>query len=385
MAAPRSRKRSSSRGPSPAALAGIAFVVTAAVVLGWWLLRGDGTFLGPLDSRLREMAAERGVSEEGLVADDPIRKVDGVFVRTWRIEFPNRAARDGFIGDLELEAASRGLTSVLPEDLSADAVAIRIELEKEAFDLRLTLLRKAAAAPPPVPTPTARPTGGPPPDARGRLAVLLDDGGQSLDLVDAAAALPQEVGFALLPFLPKTVETSEALHRAGHEIWLHLPMEPQGYPQARPGPGALLMSMSETELRDAVHAAIDNVPHAVGVNNHMGSKVTADLRTMTWVMQEIKARGLAFIDSRTTARTMAEEAARGQGVPANRRHVFLDNRREAPAVRRQLAEAVGRCRMEGEIIAIGHMDEVTIRVLADELPGLSKRGADLVRPSELVR
>jgi polysaccharide deacetylase 2 family uncharacterized protein YibQ len=225
----------------------------------------------------------------------------------------------------------------------------------------------------------------PEPDARGRLALLLDDGGQNLDQVAAAARLPVEVAFAMLPFLPKTAETANLLHDAGHEIWLHLPMEPANYPRAQPGPGALFMSMSEAELRAAVHAALNDVPHVVGVNNHMGSKVTADLRTMTWIMQEIKGRGLAFIDSRTTPDTVAEEAARALGVPTNRRHVFLDNERHPAAVRRQLAEAVSRSRLEGEIIAIGHMDEVTIAVLADELPGLSERGADLVRPSALVR
>lgn len=365
----------------------VGMIVVAAVM--WWLLRGTGPTAAPFDERLREIAAERGVTGAELVADDPIRKVDGVFVRTWRIGFPNQAAREGFVGDLELEAATRGLSAVVPEDLSGATVAVRVTLNGEAFDLRLTVRQRVAAAPTPAPAPTAKPTPTPEPrpapDARGRLAILLDDGGQNLDHVEEAAALPQQVGFALLPFLPETAATADALHAAGHEIWLHLPMEPENYPQANPGPGALLMSMSEPELRTAVHAAIDDVPHAVGVNNHMGSKVTADLRTMTWVMQEIKARGLAFIDSRTTAQTTAEEAARAQGVPTNRRHVFLDNQRQAKAIRRQLAEAVQRSRLEGEIIAIGHMDEVTIRVLADELPGLSKRGADLVRPSELVR
>jgi polysaccharide deacetylase 2 family uncharacterized protein YibQ len=102
-------------------------------------------------------------------------------------------------------------------------------------------------------------------------------------------------------------------------------------------------------------------------------------------MQELKGRNMAFIDSRTTPETVAEDAARAQGVPSNRRHVFLDNDRTAEAVRTQLAEAIHRCRLDGEAIAIGHFTEVTVKVLAGELPGLSKRGAQLVRPSELVR
>ncbi len=369
----------------------IVLIVGALVVLAaglWHIFRGgDAGERVALESRLVELAAERGVGAEAIAADDPIRKMDGIFVRTWRFEFPNRAARDGFLGDLQLESAARKTELAVANDLSSEVVRLRLVLETEAFDLHLGLAAATPGIPPTAapPTPRPSPTPRPAPDARGRLAILLDDAGQKLDFVPAAAVLPKEVGFAILPFLPKSAESAEALHGAGHEIWLHLPMEPENYPANNPGPGAILMSMSTTELRTAVHAAIDNIPHAVGVNNHMGSKATADLKTMTWIMQELKTRGMAFIDSRTTVHTVAEEAARAQGVPTNRRHVFLDNERSAAAIRVQLDEAVYRSRMEGEIIAIGHLDKVTIEVLEQELPGLAKRGADLVNPSDLVR
>jgi hypothetical protein len=106
---------------------------------------------------------------------------------------------------------------------------------------------------------------------------------------------------------------------------------------------------------------------------------------MTWVMQELRARGLAFIDSRTSRDTVAEDAARALGVPAGRRHVFLDNTRSSAAIRAQLDEAVERCRLDGSTIAIGHLDPITVQTLTQELPGLAKRGADLVRPSALLR
>ena len=94
--------------------------------------------------------------------------------------------------------------------------------------------------------------------------------------------------------------------------------------------------------------------------------------------------GLAFLDSRTTVDTVAEDAARAQGVKTGRRHVFLDNERTESAIRAQLEEAVYRAKMEGEIIAIGHLTEVTVGVLADELPKLRKRGVTLVRPTDLL-
>jgi polysaccharide deacetylase 2 family uncharacterized protein YibQ len=215
------------------------------------------------------------------------------------------------------------------------------------------------------------------------LAILLDDAGQRLELVPAAAALPPEIGVAVLPFLPSSTETAVEMFDAGHEIWLHLPMEAVG--DNDPGPGALMVGMTDQELRDAVFMAINNVPHVVGVNNHMGSKATANLRMMTWIMQQLASMDLAFLDSRTTVDTVAEEAARAQGVKTGRRHVFLDNDRSKDAIRSQLDEAVYRARMEGEIIAIGHLNETTIAVLAEELPGLSARGVSLARPTALLR
>jgi len=368
-----------------------ALIIVAVLILSaaiWMLVRGDDAVAGTFDARLLELAAERGVAKDNITADDPIRKVGDVFVRTWLLDFPNRPARDGFLGDLQIEGAARGAQVAYPEEPGAETVRLRVDFDAEAFDLHLSVVEprpvvERPVEPTPVPSPTPKPQ--PAPNARGRLAILLDDGGQKLDLVSEAATLPTEVGFAILPFLPKSSETAVGLHEAGHEIWLHLPMEPENYPANDPGPGAVLMSMNSDDLRAAVHSAINNIPHAIGVNNHMGSKATADLKTMTWIMQELKTRDLAFIDSRTTIHTVAEEAAQAQGVPTNRRHVFLDNERSAAAIRVQLDEAVYRSRMEGEIIAIGHLDNVTIEVLAQELPGLAKRGADLVNPSDLVR
>jgi polysaccharide deacetylase 2 family uncharacterized protein YibQ len=370
------------------ALIVLTVVLLSAVI--WFLMGGFGGDGTPFDKRLLEIAKERGIPRDAIVGDDPIRKAGKIFVRTWRFSFPDSTVRDGFLGDVEIEGAARKGQMVYPDELAAGTVRLLVILddEGEAFDLHLTVVEMPADVdqpdePTPVPSPTPKPQ--PAPDARGRIAILLDDGGQKFDLVPTAAALPTEIGFAILPFLPKSAETAVALHEAGHEIWLHLPMEPENYPANDPGPGALLMAMTTDELRTTVHSAINNIPHAVGVNNHMGSKATADLKMMTWIMQELKTRDMAFIDSRTTVKTVAEEAAQAQGVPTNRRHVFLDNERSASAIRAQLEEAIYRCRMEGEIIAIGHLDKVTIEVLAQELPGLAKRGADLVNPTDLVR
>ncbi len=385
----KTRRKKGDRSPTWRLVPWLVVMAVALAAVLWLMFRSRlSVEETTMETRLLELATARGVTAENIIPDDPIRKVDGVFVRTWRIAFPTREERNGFVGDVELEGAGRHAEVSVPDDLAADQVRLGVGLGQEAFDLHLAVLPPRPAeprrTPTPMPAPTATPRPQPPPGARGRLAILLDDAGQSMDLVPKAAALPAAVGVAILPFLPYSAETANAMYHAGHEVWLHLPMEPEGYPGENPGPGALLVEMDPKDLRRTVHSALNNIPHVVGVNNHMGSRATAELRMMTWVMQELKARNMAFIDSRTTTRTVAEEAARAQGVPTNRRHVFLDNERTQGAIRSQLDEAVYRCRMEGEIIAIGHLAPETVRVLTKELPGLAKRGADLVPPTDLV-
>lgn len=371
---------------------GVALIALVAAL--WMLFRpassgpGDGLIEGDFAEVIRQSAARRGDDRQRRREDDPIRKEGDVFVRTWRLELPGGEALQALCSDLEAEAARWGAPVTIEGEGTQGGRRVLIHFGSEAFDIHVVEAVVAPSPtptpepPPPTPTPTPRPP--PPPGARGKLVILLDDGGQKMDLVPRAAALPPAVGVAVLPFLPSSSETAVALHKAGHEVWLHLPMEPNGYPANKPGPGAVFVSMAEDEVRMTVHSALNNIPHAVGMNNHMGSRATADLRLMTWVMQEIKGRGMAFIDSRTTVGTVAETAARAQGIKTGRRNVFLDNDRSAVAIRRQLDEAVYRALINGQAIAIGHMVSVTVGVLEAELPGLKARGVTLVSPTEVL-
>jgi len=397
-AAGRSRRSSTKKKSRRATWAfPVWWIVGAAVVVVvvlWLLLRGlpgppEEGGAGSLDATLRSLAEKHGAAGDDLAVDVEIRKIDAVFVRTWELRFADRASLEEFIAEATILGDRDGVTVAEPAATVGKRISLRIDHGVEAFDLELSVshgMRAAeeprTVAPPalPTPSPTRRPT--PEPGARGRLAILLDDAGQRMDLVPRAARLPSQVAIAVLPFLPYSAETAHEMYESGHQVWLHLPMEAEG--DADPGPGALRVDMTDDELRDTVFMAVNNVPHVVGVNNHMGSKATANLRTMTWVMQELAAMNLAFIDSRTTVDTVAEEAARAQGVKTGRRHVFLDNERDPAAIRRQLDEAVERARVEGEIIAIGHLNDVTVGVLSNELPRLAARGADLVAPTELL-
>ncbi len=379
-------------------------IVVCAVLAGlfgvlWFLLRDGGSGAAPttrqgsmvsaspgegaeFGDRVRAIAERHGAARDAVQADASIEKVDGEFVRHWTVEMsdPESAVRlaDG------LEAEARRWDGTTRRDVSGhDGIAMRIDLGVEVFDVNILLPGTevvAAREPTPTPEPRRRPA----PGSRGRLAVILDDAGNSLEQLDAVAALPAPVAVAVLPHLPHSSRWAARMHDAGHEVLLHLPMEPED-PSGRPGPGAVRVAMHENEIRMAVRSALNSVPHVVGVNNHMGSKATADLRTMTWVLQELSVRGLFFVDSRTTVATVAEDAARAQGVPTARRHVFLDNDQRPAAIKRQLEEAVELARLDGWALAIGHVRASTVTVLAETWPMLRHLGADPVAPSEVVR
>lgn len=391
---PRRRKKSRfKQKPQLRALALLACLIVIASAV-WYFTRDHGapsarplTARADFGNRLRSLASRRGAQPADIDADDPIRKVKGIFVRTWKISLPGSDAVRLLRDDLKAEAAAWQGRFSAPAPWKSDVGRVRVDLGVEAFDIHLRVVaRQAADVPTSPPTAPPRPTERPTlsPSARGRLAILLDDAGQSRELVPEAAALPEAIAVAVLPFLPHSVDTAAELHRTGHEVWLHLPMEPRGYPKENPGPGAILVSMSEHDVRATVRSALNNVPFIVGVNNHMGSLATENLRTMTWVMQEIAGRGLKFLDSRTTAGTVAEEAARAQGIPTGRRNVFLDNNGNADAIERQLDEAIYLARKDGSAIAIGHMHARTLRVLDREAERFSARGVTLVPPSKLL-
>jgi len=221
--------------------------------------------------------------------------------------------------------------------------------------------------------------------ATARLVVILDDAGNSLSPLPALESLPSEVAVAVLPNAAYAEEIARALGHQRRELLVHMPMEPQPGTGPGCGPGALEVGQDPTEVRLRVERALAAVPGARGMNNHMGSKATADPQLMGVLMEELKLRGLYFVDSRTSPETVALETARRGGVPARERDVFLDVVEDPQVIRHSLAEAVAVARTSGSAIAIGHVHPLTIEVLSAELPVLASQGVRLVRPSALVR
>ncbi len=189
---------------------------------------------------------------------------------------------------------------------------------------------------------------------------------------------------AVLPFLPFSEESARRLSAAGVEVLCHLPMQPEDPDLTPPGPGAILFGTGEPDLKAAVARALDAIPFARGFNNHMGSALTADRLYMRWVLEAARGRVDYFLDSRTTADTVAEAVGNDLGFPVLRRHVFLDDRVEPAAIRRQLNAAVEAASRHPWAVAIGHPHPATLDTLARELPRLAAR-TRLAHLSELAR
>jgi polysaccharide deacetylase 2 family uncharacterized protein YibQ len=218
-----------------------------------------------------------------------------------------------------------------------------------------------------------------------RAAIVIDDMGQDLNAAHKLLALDAPVAFSVLPHLRYTNTTAQEVHRSGQEVMLHLPMEPEPSAHISPGEGAVLVGMKAAEVRRIVESDLDSVPFAAGVNNHMGSRATQDSRLMAAVMQTLSEHRLYFIDSRTTAGSMALEAARRQGLPAFYRAVFLDDTETIPYTLSQLREFRRKIEQDGTALAIGHPHPTTIAALATFLPELEKADIQLVAPSQIVR
>ncbi len=229
--------------------------------------------------------------------------------------------------------------------------------------------------PPPVPVPKG---------GRPRVAIIIDDIGYDRQLLRKLLAFDIPLTFAVLPQSPFFQSSVKAIRARGREIMLHQPMEPEEYPQVDPGPGALLASMSPDDLIDQLNRNLDALPGVKGVNNHMGSRLTAESTRMYQVFSVLKERQLFFVDSRSTVATVCRPSASMFQVPFAERDIFLDHFQEAGFVRKQFKALMHEADKHGQAVAIGHPYPVTVDVFQEFLPTLKKR-VTLVSASEIVR
>ena len=214
------------------------------------------------------------------------------------------------------------------------------------------------------------------------LAILIDDMGHSIFSNTQAVALPGPVSFAFLPFARHSKEMALNAKALKKDVLMHAPME--SIHKLSLGPGGMTSDMSEVDFKAMLLRDIDAIPHLVGVNNHMGSQLTTLNDPMRWTMDVLKERGLFFIDSRTTAKSVAWQQAVKAGMVGVQRDVFLDHELNRRAIQRQFLKAIARAKYSGHALLIAHPHQISINFLKNNLARLKDRGVQLISVSQLV-
>ncbi|MEE2657416.1 MAG: divergent polysaccharide deacetylase family protein [Candidatus Latescibacterota bacterium] len=223
----------------------------------------------------------------------------------------------------------------------------------------------------------------------GRISIVLDDfssASQNGDLATRFCGLPQTLTLAILPNEGEDVgRIGRMARQGGHELLLHLPMEPEAFPAEDPGPGAIMVGDDAATVRMRLRDALRRVPGVEGVNNHMGSRATADRQVMEHLMDELQRLGLFFLDSRTTSESVAHSVATSYGIPSQRRDLFIDPVDDQADIERRLWELAELAADQGQAIGIGHDREQTLLALQSVLPRLETRGYRFVPVSALAQ
>lgn len=302
------------------------------------------------------------------------------------------AALPGMAAEADVEAAHGGVVRFAVADgFEESRYAPQVLYPVAASPLPDWLsqaIRVARSGPPPalrgvheVAPPPDSSAGLPPGRPRPVIAICIDDLGEDLAGTDKAMALPQGVALSFLPFAETTPFLAEAAARKGHLVLAHVPMEALGAHD--PGPMALKTRMTGEEIARRLSWNLSRVPGLVGMNNHEGSRFTADAAALAPVMATLRARHLFFFDSRTGADSQAMDAAKAAGVMTAGRDIFLDDDQKPQAVAMQLDLLAREARRTGVAIAIGHPHDVTLTALKRWLA--EDHGVTLVPLDEAIR
>jgi polysaccharide deacetylase 2 family uncharacterized protein YibQ len=225
-----------------------------------------------------------------------------------------------------------------------------------------------------------------PPDVKSqpKIAIIMDDIGGSFSAAKGLVSLSLPVTPSILPGTTNATKAAKLFQQHQLEYMIHIPMEPVSYPKTSPGENALLVDLPEAEIRARMRSYIDELPGAIGGNNHMGSRYTEEVEPMRIVLDEMKAHNLFFIDSRTIGNSVAFSEARKMGLKTATRNIFLDNKSDVEYIREQLRKMVRLAGNGREIIAICHPHQETFDALRLEASWLKQQSVSFVTASKLV-
>lgn len=219
---------------------------------------------------------------------------------------------------------------------------------------------------------------------RPKVAIIIDDLGYDPYIARRLIELEPNFTFSIIPHSPFQKKIADLIREKGGELMLHLPMEPNEYPEIDPGPGALLSSMEPDKLIAQLNDNLDTMSDIKGVNGHMGSKLTANSEQMYQVFTILKRRNLYFVDSLTTAQSVCKPSAKLLKVPFAQRDIFIDHFHDPEFMKSQIRQLIKRAKTQGEAIGIAHPHKETLRILENLLPELRKQ-VDIVPASQLVK
>lgn len=378
------------------------------VVAGWVFLSNKGLLYTDYTTPWVEsvlVAAEIDLDQVQIVEKDGTER--------WKISVPSVKKKDAILRALAKGLKARASSMDPGEEIQRNGRKYHIvELAKEdGSPLRLIFevakVRKPKAnprpkkSPPKTTTPNTSVAASPPstvdrgadapvrlsdPKRKRQIAIILDDiGHEPVESLNSVLDLSYPITFAVLPHLPYSKACAYYFHQNQYEVMLHMPMEPESYPKANPGEGAILSHHNDGEIRANLNKALQAVPYVSGVNNHMGSKITASRSLMRPVLDEVKSRNLFYIDSRTQSNTVAFKMAKDMGLRTGNRDVFLDSEQSYDFAVKQLKEAKRVADKQGTAIVIGHPYGSSLKALKDMMPGMNAEGYRFVFASELVK
>lgn len=377
---------------------GVAFalVLAATIAAGWWLGSHNRTQVGaPPESTTRDITAVPMAASPMGVSPAPASPPQPAPVTIFSA--PPQITMGPFAPPVPDAQHMPGDTG---SSMATDITRPGAEEGGQAPDLEAAVAIPAIAPAPTPPSalvaaPSAMRTLQPPgwarnavaspanPDRLPVIAIVIDDLGVAPSRVAAALALPAPMTMAVLPYAGNAVQVAVAARAHGHEVLVHLPMEAEN--GQNPGPQALLGALTPQEFAQRVNWNLSRFDGYIGVNNHMGSKLTQNSAAMGMLMAQLKQRGLLFLDSRTAAGTIAAATARNIGVTSLQRDIFLDNVITVESVRSQLRKTEDTARRNGYAIAIGHPHPETIAALTAWAADIKGRGFLLAPLSTIAR
>ncbi len=215
------------------------------------------------------------------------------------------------------------------------------------------------------------------------VAIIVDDIGYDRRMAVQFLEVDAPLTLSVLPYGPFSQQLAAQARAKGHEIMLHLPMEPNEFPQVNPGPGALLSHMTPDALIAQLQADLDQIPGLKGVNNHMGSALSTSPEHLRQIFSILKKRGLYYVDSRTTAETVARPSAHLLHLAFAERDIFIDHFEDEAFIQGQLKQLIKRAQRQGYAVGIAHPHAITLAVLKRYMPQL-KAAVELVPASMVI-